>query len=160
MEGKIAAALDERRDSTTLIVARTDAIAVEGLEPALERAARYREAGADVLFVEAPRTREELAVVPQRLPGMPLVANMVEGGSTPPTGAAELDALGYRLAIFPGGLVRAVARAAQGYLATLREHGTTEPFQDHMLDFAGINAIVGTDDLLELGRRYDPDADA
>ncbi len=160
MEGKIKAALDARCDDTTLIVARTDAIAVEGFEAALERAARYREAGADVLFVEAPRSRDELAAVPQRLPGTPLVANMVEGGSTPPAGVAELDALGYRLAIFPGGLVRAVARAAQGYLATLSEHGTTEPFHDQMLDFAGINAIVGTDDLLELGRRYEPDRDA
>jgi 2-methylisocitrate lyase-like PEP mutase family enzyme len=160
MEGKIKAALDARRDDMTLIVARTDAIAVEGFEAALERAACYREAGADVLFVEAPRTRDELAAVPQRLPAMPLVANMVEGGGTPPASAAQLDALGYRLAIFPGGLVRAVARAAQDYLAALREHGTTGPFRDHMLDLAGINAVVGTADLLELGSRYEPDPEA
>ena len=158
MEGKIKAALDARRDEETLVVARTDAIAVEGLESALERAGRYREAGADMLFVEAPRTLEELAAVPRQLPDVPLVANIVEGGATPPVSTSELDELGYRLAIVPGGLVRATARAAQDFLAVLRADGSTEAFRDRMLDLAGINTVVGTNDLLDLGSRYDPDA--
>src|SRR6266516_3593943 len=90
MTGKIKAALDARGSRDTLIIARTDAVAVEGFERAVERAALYREAGADMLFVEAPKTREELARVVAALPGVPLMANMVEGGKTPALPAAEL----------------------------------------------------------------------
>src|SRR3954468_18131827 len=83
MTGKIKAALDARQSSDTLIIARTDAVAVEGFERAIARATLYAQAGADVLFVEAPKTREELARVVEALPGIPLMANMVEGGQTP-----------------------------------------------------------------------------
>lgn len=155
MVGKIKAALDSRASDGLLIVARTDAIAVEGLEPALERAARYREAGADVLFVEAPRSRAEMAEVAARLGGgVPLMANMVEGGRTPPASAAELQDLGFSLVIFPGGLVRAIARTAQDYFASLRAHGTTAPFAARMLDFDQLNRAIGTPEMLALGKRY------
>ncbi len=158
MVGKIRAALDARRDPRTLLVARTDAIAVEGPSVALERAFAYAEAGADLLFVEAPRDREELAAVPRALAGCrPLVANMVEGGRTPLLSAAELEVLGYALVIFPGGLVRALARTAREFFASLREHGTTTPFRDRMLDFDGLNALLGTEELLERAARYDPE---
>jgi 2-methylisocitrate lyase-like PEP mutase family enzyme len=157
MVGKLKAALDARRDQSTLIVARTDAIAVEGLEPALERAQRYREAGADVLFVEAPRTLEEMRAVVRLFAGqVPLLANMVEGGRTPLLAAAELEALGFKIAIFPGGTVRAVARLLQDYLASLKAHGTTKPFADRMLDFDGLNRLIGTPDMLARGQAYDP----
>ena len=110
MVGKIHAAVDARQECSTLVVARTDAIAVEGLVAALDRAERYVEAGADVLFVEAPRDEAEIAAVTARFSGrVPLLANMVEGGRTPQRSAAELESLGYDLVIFPGGLVRAVA---------------------------------------------------
>lgn len=156
MIGKIKAALDSRASDDMLVIARTDAIAVEGLEPALERAERYRDAGADVLFVEAPRSRAEMAEVVARLGRkVPLMANMVEGGRTPPASADELQALGYSLVIFPGGLVRAIARTAQDYFASLREHGTTAPFAGRMLDFDQLNSVIGTPDMLRLGRRYD-----
>ena len=125
MVGKIKAALDTRVSRDTLVIARTDAVAVEGFERAIERAALYREAGADMLFVEAPKTREELARVVQALPGVPLMANMVEGGKTPLLPAAELEALGFALVIFPGGIVRALGRMAADYygsLATQRHH--------------------------------------
>src|SRR6266566_3792465 len=102
MAGKIKAALDARRSRETLVIARTDAIAVEGFERAVERAALYRDAGADVLFVEAPKTRAELKRIPPALDGVPLMANMVEGGETPVLSAAELESMGFALVIFPG----------------------------------------------------------
>ena len=135
MCGKIRAAVDARHSPETLIIARTDAVAVEGVEPAIERAELYRAAGADVLFVEAPRTRDDLARIASRLgAGVPLLANMVEGGKTPPLSAAELEAIGFALVIFPGGIVRALARTAGEYYASLAKQGTTEPFRSRMLD--------------------------
>jgi len=155
MVGKIRAALDARTSSETLIIARTDAVAVEGFEPALERAARYREAGADVLFVEAVRSEKQMQEVNARFAGVPLLANMVEGGQTPVKSAADLETLGYRIAIFPGGTARAVAHNLQRYYASLRQHGTTVPFRDRMLDFDQLNALIGTPELLARGKRYD-----
>jgi len=161
MCGKIRAALDARRSHETLIVARTDAVAVEGFDRAIERAARYREAGADVLFVEAPRTRDDLARLAATLGGAtPLLANMVEGGKTPTLPAAELDALGFSLVIFPGAIVRALGFMAAELYASLQAHGSNEPYRNRMLDFAGINALVGTPEMLALGERYASDKKA
>ncbi|MGB9060102.1 MAG: isocitrate lyase/PEP mutase family protein, partial [Pseudolabrys sp.] len=106
MVGKIKAALDARNSRETLVIARTDAIAVEGFEQAIARAVSYRDAGADILFVEAPKTRAELERIPPAVNDVPLMANMVEGGKTPPLSAADLQALGFSLVIFPGGIVR------------------------------------------------------
>ncbi|HLT76175.1 MAG TPA: isocitrate lyase/PEP mutase family protein [Ferrovibrio sp.] len=157
MVGKIRAALDARRSEETLIVARTDAIAVEGFEAALERAGRYMEAGCDVLFVEAPRNVEEMRQVTSRFGSrVPLLANMVEGGKTPLLSASELGEIGYKLVIFPGGLPRALAHCMSGYFASLKQHGTTAPYRERMLDFAALNALIGTPELLERGRAYDP----
>ena len=156
MIGKIQAAVDARRSSTTLIVARTDAVAVEGFQPAIERALRYREAGADLLFVEAPRSRDQLAALTAALGGsVPLMANMVEGGQTPVLPAAELQALGFSLVIFPGAIVRTLAWQAQAFYGALHRDGTTDAFRDRMFDFEAINGIVGTADLLAQGRRYE-----
>jgi 2-methylisocitrate lyase-like PEP mutase family enzyme len=156
MVGKVKAAVDARASESTLIVARTDAIAVEGLEPALERDERYVEAGADVLFVEAPREEVGILAVVARLAARaPLLANMVEGGRTPLRTADQLEALGYRLVIFPGGLVRAVAHTAREYFASLRAHGTNAPLAHRMLDLDGVNALLGTEQMLERGRAYD-----
>jgi 2-methylisocitrate lyase-like PEP mutase family enzyme len=155
MIGKIKAALDTRASRDTLVIARTDAVAVEGIERAVERATLYREAGADMLFVEAPKTRDELARVVEALPGGPLMTNMVEGGKTPPLPAAELEALGFALVIFPGGIVRALAHHAAGYYASLAANGTTEPFRNRMLDFDGLNRVIGTPEMIALGKRYE-----
>jgi 2-methylisocitrate lyase-like PEP mutase family enzyme len=155
MAGKIAAALDARQSTETLVIARTDAVAVEGFERAVERAMRYREAGADVLFVEAPRTQADLARLPAALPrGTPLLANMVEGGTTPMLSAGELERIGFALVIFPGGFVRALAWAAAEYYTSLALHGTTEPFRARMLDFARLNALLGTPEMIALGKKY------
>ncbi|MGE5366890.1 MAG: isocitrate lyase/PEP mutase family protein [Betaproteobacteria bacterium] len=155
MCGKLRAALDARRTRDTLIIARTDAIAVEGFNRAIERAIMYGEAGADMLFVEAPKTRDDLARMAGALRGQaPLMANMVEGGKTPLLSAAELEAIGFALVIFPGGIVRAFGHLASEYYASLAAHGSSEPFRSRMLDFAGLNDLIGTPELLSLGKRY------
>jgi 2-methylisocitrate lyase-like PEP mutase family enzyme len=155
MVGKIKAALDARHSRETLIVARTDAIAVEGFERAIARAVSYRDAGADILFVEAPKTRAELQRIPPALNGVPLIANMVEGGKTPPLAAADLEAIGFSLVIFPGGIVRALARTASEFYASLAVHGTSEPFLDRMYDFTALNDLIGTPALIALGKQYE-----
>ena len=156
MVGKLKAALDARPDAETLIIARTDAIAVEGFVAALDRADAYLAAGADMLFIEAPRSEEELFEIGRRFRGRaPLLANMVEGGKTPPKTARELEALGFSLVIFPGGTVRALVHCFGEYFASLKQHGTTQPYLTRMADFAGMNEIVGTPEMLNLGRRYD-----
>ena len=154
MTGKIRAAADARESTDTLIIARTDAIAVEGFDQAIGRAAAYREAGADILFVEAPRDEAELAAIPERL-DTPCLANMVEGGRTPLKSAGELQALGYSTVVFPGGLVRALLPRMQDYFATLVEHGTTEPLREVMTDFEGIAEAVGTADMIAAGKNYE-----
>ena len=156
MAGKIKAAVDARHSKDTLIIARTDAVAVEGFERAVERALLYREAGADVLFVEAPKARDELAKIVKQLGRtLPLMANMVEGGKTPILPAAELEALGFSLVIFPGGIVRTLAKTAVDYYASLAAHGSTQPFRERMFDFDALNRLIGTPEMLERGRRYE-----
>ncbi len=164
MAGKIKAATDARASRETLIIARTDAVAVEGFERAIARAGLYREAGADVLFVEAPRKREELARIGASMgKGTPLMANMVEGGKTPLMAAAELQALGFAFVIFPGAIVRALAKAAEEFYASLKANGSTEPFRQRMFDFDALNRLIGTPDMLARGKRYEaastPDQD-
>jgi 2-methylisocitrate lyase-like PEP mutase family enzyme len=154
MAGKLKAAVDAR--ASALIIARTDAIAVEGLEPALERAERYLEAGADVLFIEAPRSLDEIKAVTQRFSTkIPLLANMVEGGKTPLLPAASLEALGFALVIFPGGLARRLGHSAREYFETLKRDGSTDAMRERMLDFAGLNKALGTPEMLKLGKKYD-----
>jgi 2-methylisocitrate lyase-like PEP mutase family enzyme len=156
MVGKIRAATDARLSSETLVIARTDAVAVEGFEQAVERAGRYAEAGADMLFVEAPRNEAQLLAVSQKLGDrLPLMANMVEGGQTPILDKKKLQALGYSLVIFPGGIVRAVAKAAKAFYEALARDGTTEAFRKEMFDFDSLNEIIGTPQMLEAGQSYE-----
>ena len=156
MMGKIKAAQDARRSADTLIMARTDAIAVEGIDAALDRAERYHEAGADILFVEAPRDVEEMRKVTARLGDKaPLLANMVEGGNTPILPSAELQKIGYSIVIFPGGLARAVGHLMGRYFASLKTHGNTAPFRSQMIDFDELNALIGTPEMLADGARFD-----
>jgi 2-methylisocitrate lyase-like PEP mutase family enzyme len=156
MAGKIRAAAASRGSQEFLIIARTDAVAVEGLDAALARADAYLEAGADLLFVEAPRDHAMLSTITARLGNRaPLMANMVEGGLTPMLDARELQALGYRLVIFPGGIVRAVAKTAEAYYASLAAHGTNAPFRDRMFDFNELNQRMGTVEALRRAAAYD-----
>lgn len=156
MTGKIKAAADARQDQTTLIIARTDARSVEGLEQAFDRAEDYIGAGADVLFIEAPETTAEMQAITTRFSDrIPLLANMVEGGKTPVKNATDLEAMGFAIAIFPGGLVRAISHHMQAYFSNLLAEGSNAKFADHMHDFNGLNDIIGTNDMLTLGKKYE-----
>ncbi|WP_432816857.1 isocitrate lyase/PEP mutase family protein [Sulfitobacter sp. JB4-11] len=156
MAGKIKAMADARASEQTLITARTDAIAVEGFQAAIDRAETYLEAGADVLFIEAPQTRAQLGDISRHFAGRaPLLANMVEGGATPMTDAADLQEQGYAIVIFPGGIVRAVARTARDYYESLARHGSNAPFAERMFDFNGLNTVIGTREMLAKGATYD-----
>ena len=156
MVGKLKAALDARASPGTLILARTDAVAVEGLDAALDRAQAYLETGVDALFIEALRSPAQMDAACRRFAQrVPQLANMVEGGKTPVQDADALQAHGFRIAIFPGGTARAVVHTLQGYYASLQAHRTTQPWRDRMLDFDGLNEVIGTPQLMAAGQRYE-----
>ncbi len=155
MYGKIEAACWARRDPDTVIIARTDARGVEGLDAAIARARRYAAAGAELIFVEAPETREELARVAREFPGAAM-ANMVEGGQTPLLPATELQALGFRVVILPNLLTRVMAKAALEALAEVKATGTSAGLLPRMLAFPELNAFLGLEGLLELADRFTP----
>ena len=156
MAGKVKAAVDARKTSDTLIIARTDARAVEGLQEAIDRAHTYEEAGADILFIEAPRSVDELKVIRKSFHlNTPLLANMVEGGKTPVKTADDLKSLGFNIVIFPGGAVRAATFQLQEYYAGLLENGSNAEFSKRMHDFDSLNAVIGTPELLSIGKKYE-----
>lgn len=156
MIGKVKAAVDARSNEDTLIVARTDAIAVEGFDSALDRAHAFYEAGADVLFIEAPESIDQMQRINQAFANkIPLLANMVEGGSTPIESATDLQAMGYSLAIFPGAMVRAYTCMAQEFLSSLKEKGNTNAYRHRMLDLSGLNELLGTPRILAEGQQYE-----
>lgn len=158
MAGKIRAACDARSSDETLIIGRTDAIAVEGFEAAIERAEAYLDAGADMLFIEAPQSVEQLDTICKTFVGrVPLMANMIEGGKTPIVNAADLQARGFSFVIFPGGIVRAIAKTAREYYKSLLINGSNEVFRDRMFDFVGLNNVIGTRELLDGAKIYDTD---
>ena len=155
MNGKIKAALDARSNNDTVIIARTDAIGVEGYDLAMERAAGFIESGADILFIEAFQNVKQFAgAVEQFGDKIPLLVNMVEGGKTPMLPAAELETMGFSVVIFPGGLVRAIAHTAEKYFASLNEMGSTRDYQNRMFNFEELNELLGTDRILETGKQY------
>ena len=156
MVGKIKAAIDARKETNTLIIARTDARGVEGLSEAIDRAKAYQEAGADILFIEAPRSIDEMKLIRKSFgEDIPLLANMVEGGKTPIKTANDLKSLGFNIVIFPGGAVRAATFQLQQYYAGLIENGSTLEFSDSMHNFDSLNSVIGTPELLKLGKKYE-----
>lgn len=156
MVGKIKAALDARNNQDMQIIARTDARAVEGLSAAMDRAEAYCEAGADILFIEAPQSLDEMKKLTAQFAGrIPLLANMVEGGKTPIQSTDELAEIGYKIAIFPGGAVRAIAHHLTDYFGQLIANGNNTKFAKKMYDFNGLNDIIETNALLDLGIKYE-----
>jgi 2-methylisocitrate lyase-like PEP mutase family enzyme len=153
MVGKIHAAVDTRRDPDLVIIARTDARAVEGLQAAIDRVNTYLEAGADVGFVEAPENVEELRIVGREVKG-PALVNVFEGGKTPMLPARELKAMGFRLGIYPSQTHRAAIRAAQRVLAALKEDGDTRRIEDELATFQEREDAVGTARWRALEQKY------
>lgn len=147
MTAKVRAAVAARTDPDFLLIARTDARAVEGLDAALSRARAYAEAGADALFVEAPTSEEEIETVARSLPDVPLVFNWAEGGRTPPISLARLRELGFALVIFPVGTLLAATAGIRSLLSTLRADATPSaalpglPGFDEFLDFIGLPEV-------------------
>jgi carboxyvinyl-carboxyphosphonate phosphorylmutase len=152
MVEKVHAAVEARRSADLVIIARTDARAVEGLDAALQRAHRYREAGADVLFVEAPESEAEVAAVAQAFPDTPLLFNAVEGGRTPLLELARLRELGFRLVLCPLTALLAATAAVQQAMAQLHQSGT--PPDDGALSFSGFTDLIGLPDIQRLEARF------
>ncbi len=154
MVGKIRAACAARRSRDLLVIARTDARSVLGLDAALSRARAYAGAGADLLFVEAPESRGELEAIAKALPDVPLVCNMVEGGRTPLLSHAELEQLGFSLVLHPNSLLRRYARVGQELLEGLRRDGSTQAHQGGMLLFDELQQLLGIEEYRELEARF------
>ncbi len=158
MAAKIKAAVDARTDEDFVIIARTDALAVEGFEAALDRAALYGEAGADVLFVEAPGM-EHLPEIPRRLK-RPILYNMATSGKTPFLKKSEIEALGFKIIIYPNWLMLAAIRAADSVLTTLRKEETIASIAPQVPSFQEFFDLVGMQDVRELEERYGVPAEA
>jgi 2-methylisocitrate lyase-like PEP mutase family enzyme len=143
MVGKIHAAVDTRQDPDLVIIARSDARAIEGLQASIDRVNAYLEAGADVGFVEAPQNVEELRIVGRQVKG-PALVNVFEGGKTPMVPASELEEMGFRIGIYPSQTHRAAIRAAQKVLAALKEDGDTRRIEGDLATFQEREDAVGT----------------
>lgn len=154
MVGKIKAACDARTDENFMIMARTDAIAVEGLDAALERAHQYREAGADMLFIEAPPSVDDMKKLCKEFAGVPLLANMVEGGKTPLFPASELQEMGYKVVIYPGAAARVISKAVTGLMTELQTKGSTKDYLDHMYIFGELNEILDLSKIRAEEKKY------
>lgn len=153
MVAKLKAVRDALHDTDFVVIARTDAIAVEGFSAAFDRAAAYLEAGADVSFVEAPTSETEIAEIGKRLPGWKLI-NMFEGGKTPLLPVSRLQALGYQLAIIPSDTQRAAIKAMQRVLVAIARDGSAAAMRSDIASFAEREAIVDTAGYLARGKEY------
>ena len=154
MVEKVRAAADARVSAELLIIARTDARAVEGLDAAIERAARYHEAGADVLFIEAPQSVDEVRAIASSFPGVPLLFNYAEGGKTPAVDHALLADLGYAIVIFPIATLLAATKAMRATLARIRSDGTPINILADLPRFAEFLDFIGLPEIRELEQRY------
>lgn len=154
MVEKVRAAIEARSSPDFLIIARTDARAVEGMDSALRRARMYREAGADVLFVEAPQSDQEVELVARELADAPLLFNFAAGGKTPPVALERLRELGYRIVIFPIAALLAATTAVQKVAAEIRTHGTPASLLGELISFAEFNRMIGLGEIQEMERRF------
>ena len=154
MIAKVKAAVDARIDDDFVIMARTDALAVNGLEDAVERANRFRQAGADMIFVEAPATVEQMRIITAQVDA-PTLANNIEGGRSPLLSATELEEIGYNAVVFPVAATYAVVKATADLMAEIAETGTTAGFSSNkMVSFDEFNRLIGLDRLRALERSY------
>ena len=150
MEGKIKAFLDARESDNTLLIARTDALAVNGFEDALERGERYLEAGADLLFIEAPQTIGQMQEIGRRFgQRVPLLHNLVEGGNSPVDGAHDLPGLNYRVALYPVALLHQFIPRSQQLLNHIRKEGQTGNYAGELIELSTTNQLLGADELVD-----------
>ncbi|HLO89147.1 MAG TPA: oxaloacetate decarboxylase [Nostocaceae cyanobacterium] len=154
--GKIRAAVDARGDSGLVIIARTDARGVLGLEEAIARGQLYINAGADVLFVEAPQSVEELQIIAAAFPNTPLVANIVEGGKTPEISTADLQKLGFKIVFFPLTTLMAATEVISASLQHLKTQGTTANFPG-LMNFRDFQELIGVPQYLQIEKKYTGD---
>ena len=151
---KLRAAVDARGDDDLVIIGRTDARQPLGLEEAIRRGRLYREAGADIVFIEAPRSVEELRSVAEAIPDAPLFANMIEGGKTPLLSSAELRELGYKMVVYPLSALFSAAKAVEETYRALFAEQSTATRQDAMVSFEQFEEIIGVPAWQELERRH------
>jgi 2-methylisocitrate lyase-like PEP mutase family enzyme len=154
MVAKIRAAVAARTDPDFVLIARTDARAVNGIDDALRRAAAYLDAGADVLFVEAPQTEDEVERVAREFSGVPLLFNWVEGGRTPPVSLGRLRELGFSLVIFPIGALLSATAALRSFLGALARDGTPQPAAAGVATFAEFVESIGMPEVRDLEQRF------
>ncbi|MEQ8192897.1 MAG: oxaloacetate decarboxylase, partial [Rhodospirillales bacterium] len=153
MAGKIKAAMDAKHDPDFVVIARTDALAVEGFEAALDRGKAYEEAGADVVFIEAPTERAQIARVPKTFKA-PCLFNMSTSGKTPALSVDELQAMGYGIVIYPNHVLMAAMKTAQTFLEDLKKSGTVAGMEDRLLSWEARHDILGMPEVQELEARY------
>ena len=154
MVKKIEAALYAREDDDFLLIARTDARSVEGLDEALRRARLYVEAGAEMLFVESPQSVDELRRIADELSDVPLLVNMVEGGKTPVLPFEDFEAMGFKIVLYPTCGIRAVAKTLQELAEHLYQHKNTKDFESRLVSFEGRNQITGLAEIKELEKKF------
>jgi 2-methylisocitrate lyase-like PEP mutase family enzyme len=154
MTKKLEAALGARTDKNFCIIARTDARGVHGFDDAIERARIFAKLGVDAIFVEAPQSEDELAEIPRRIPGVPLLVNVFKGGKTPMLPMERLQAMGYRIAIYPSETQRSAIHAMRSALSTLKREGTTESIDAALTTFKERDRVVGLDDWQKIERDY------
>jgi 2-methylisocitrate lyase-like PEP mutase family enzyme len=154
MSNKLKAALGARTDDNFCIIARTDARGVHGFDDAIERARVFAKLGVDAIFVEAPQSEDELAEIPRRLPGVPLLVNVFKGGKTPMLPMERLQKMGYRIAIYPSETQRAAIHAMRRALTTLKREGSTESIDDSLTTFKERDKVVGLDDWQKIENEY------
>ena len=156
MVQKLKAAVQARRDPEFVLIARTDARAVEGIDAAIERGRRYRDAGADVIFVEAPQTEAEIEQVARAF-DTPLLFNWADSGKSPLLPVERLAGLGYRLIIYPVSTLFAATKAMMGVVEEIRRSGTTHAYQDRMMQFGDFNRFIGLPEVLEQEKQFAAD---
>jgi 2-methylisocitrate lyase-like PEP mutase family enzyme len=156
MVDKIRVAVDSRNDPNFQIIARTDARTTEGIDEALRRGERYAKAGADILFIESPETPEEMERIARNF-DVPLIANMVEGGRTPVMSRAELEALGFRVAIFPATAFLAAGHAMDRVYRTIRTQGSSVELDVPVYPFQAFSSLMGFDEIYEFEEKYGRD---
>ncbi|MEA4901056.1 isocitrate lyase/PEP mutase family protein [Desulfitobacterium sp.] len=153
MVGKIKAAVEARQNPDFVIIARTDARTVHGIDEAIRRGKAYEEAGADVIFIESPESVEEMKMITSNF-NVPVLANMVEGGRTPLLTTNELEGIGYNLVIFPTASTYITAQAMKNLMEELKAKGTTKGLMDQMIPFPEFNKMIGLPEIREIEAKY------